>query len=93
MKPLKAHEILECLERHQVRYVLIGGLGAVLHGSPIPTLDADICPARDLENLERTAAALVELGARIRTEDVPEGLMFACGDRGAGSRARIIRRS
>lgn len=78
MKPLKAHELFTCLERHQVRYVLIGGLAAVLQGSPIPTLDADICPALDLENLKRTAAALSELGARIRSEDVPEGLPFAC---------------
>jgi hypothetical protein len=78
VKPLKAREILASLERHQVDYVLIGGLGAVLQGSPLPTLDADICPARSPENLERTAAALRELGARIRTEDVPDGLAFAC---------------
>lgn len=78
MKPLKAHELLACLERHQVRYVVIGGLGAVLQGSPLPTLDADICPARDPGNLKRLAGALRELKARIRVEDDPEGLPFAC---------------
>ncbi len=66
-----------CLDRHGVRYVLIGGLAAVLHGSPLPTLDADICPARDPDNLDRLAAALVELDARIRTPDSPEGVRFA----------------
>jgi len=78
LKPLRALEILGALERHQVRYVVIGGLGAVLQGSPVPTLDADICPARDRENLERLAKALTDLEARIRTEAEPEGLRFSC---------------
>ena len=59
-------------------YVLIGGLAAVFHGSPFPTEDADITPAADPENLVRLAAALNELGARVRTESVAEGLPFAC---------------
>ena len=42
------------------------------------TTDADICPARERDNLERLARALVELRARIRTPGVPEGLAFAC---------------
>ncbi|HEX9895601.1 MAG TPA: hypothetical protein VGA78_16845 [Gemmatimonadales bacterium] len=42
------------------------------------TADADITPARDPENLERLAAALRELDARIYTESVPEGLPFDC---------------
>jgi hypothetical protein len=64
------------LHRHGVRYVLIGGLAAVLQGSPLPTLDADICPATEPENLERLAAALAELEARIRTPDTTEGVRF-----------------
>ena len=39
--------ILEVLDRHAVRYVLIGGLAAVVHGSPFPTEDADITPQTD----------------------------------------------
>jgi hypothetical protein len=42
------------------------------------TADADITPARDRENLERLAAALSELDARVYTEAVPEGLAFDC---------------
>jgi len=41
MNPLQAEEIFASLDRHGVRYVLVGGLAAVLHGSPLPTLDAD----------------------------------------------------
>lgn len=58
--------------------MLIGGLAAVVHGSPFPTEDADITPADDRQNLERLAAALRELNARIRTEGVPGCLPFAC---------------
>ena len=61
-----------------MKYVLIGGLAATLHGSPITTQDADICPAKEPENLERLSTALRELHARIRTEGVDGGLPFAC---------------
>ncbi len=76
MSPLQAEEIFACLERHGVFYVLIDGLAAVLHGSPLPTLDADICPLKDPKNLKRLAAALDELKARIRTPDSPTGVDF-----------------
>ena len=69
--------LLSVLHRHQVRYVLIGGLAAVYHGSPFPTEDADITPATGADNLQRLSAALVDLEARIRTESVPDGLPFA----------------
>jgi len=75
---LQAYAIVACLERHQVRYVLIGGLAAILHGSPQTTFDADICPARDDDNLAKLASALWEMGARIRTSDAPGGLAFSC---------------
>ena len=70
--------LFEVLDRHKVVYVLIGGLAAVYHGSPFPTEDADITPEGDRPNLSRLADALVELGARVRTESDPEGLPFAC---------------
>jgi hypothetical protein len=73
---LRAEQIIAILERHQVRYLIIGGLAAVLHGSPIVTADADICPARDGENLQRLAAALKDLQARLRVEREPKGVAF-----------------
>ena len=76
MAALQPDELFACLDRHGVRYVLIGGLAAVLHGSPLPTLDADICPSRTPDNLGRLAAALDEIDARIRTSDAPEGIGF-----------------
>ena len=78
MPRFQPEPILRALERHRVRYVVIGGVGATLHGSPLPTRDADICPAPDSANLESLANALREMQARIRTPDAPEGLPFAC---------------
>jgi hypothetical protein len=69
--------LLRAFEKHGVEYVLIGGLAAVLRGSPLRTSDMDICPKRSPENLTRLAAALREVDARIRTEGVPDGLPFA----------------
>jgi hypothetical protein len=66
------------LARHNVEYVLIGGLAANLHGSPLVTNDADITPLRTPDNLQRLAEALRELNARIRTTAEPDGLPFAC---------------
>jgi hypothetical protein len=75
---LRARELLGTLVEHGVDFVLIGGLAAVLHGSPAMTNDADICPSRSAENLERLADALRSMHARIRTESEPDGLAFAC---------------
>ena len=62
---------LRTLQRHGVRFVVIGGVAGRLWGSPTMTNDLDICPARDRDNLKALAAALVELGARLRGVDEP----------------------
>ena len=70
--------VVDTLNRHGVRYVLIGGVAATLHGSPLRTGDTDICPDVRSDNLEKLASALRELKSRIRTEGVEGGLPFAC---------------
>lgn len=87
--PLRPRELLATLEAHGVRYVVIGGLAAVLHGSPTVTGDADVFPERSVDNLERLAAALREMNARIRTTSEPDGLDFAC-DAGFLSRMKMV---
>lgn len=70
-----AAAIFAVLDRHRVAYVVIGGMAAAMWGSDLPrTTDADITPAADADNLQRLAAALGELGARLRVEGVPEGV-------------------
>ena len=78
--------ILEVLHCHEVRFVTIGGVAGVLHGSPSITTDLDVCYQRDKENLERLAAALRELHAKLRGVDdgVPfllDAMTLRAGDR------------
>jgi hypothetical protein len=64
---------LQTLQRHHVRFVVIGGLAGRLWGSPTMTNDLDVCYDRDPANLERLSEALREVHARLRgvDEDVP----------------------
>ena len=55
--------ILAGLRSHGVNYVLIGGLAAAAHGSPLETDDVDVCLAPDDENLDRLGLAIMDLGA------------------------------
>ena len=70
--------MLSALADAEVRFILIGGMAAVLHGDVGVTVDIDVVPERTDENLQRLAEALRGLDARIRTEGEPEGLAFDC---------------
>ena len=63
--------IIGVLLDHEVRFVLIGGLAAIAHGSPFPTEDVDVTPERSRENLTRLLEALRDLGARVRAAVAP----------------------
>src|SRR5207244_5698856 len=58
------YALLQALERQRVTYIVIGGLGRVLHGSGEVTDGLDIVPSTRGENLRRLGLALEELGAR-----------------------------
>ena len=64
--PFDPLRILKTLDRHQVRFVIIGGIAGRLWGSTTVTNDLDICHALDRDNLEAMAAALSELEVRLR---------------------------
>lgn len=72
--PFDPTEIIRILDQHDVRYVLVGGVAARLHGSPSLTEDIDLTPDRSTDNLRRLAAALDELGARLAVPDREQGL-------------------
>ncbi len=69
----RVRALIELLARHRVDYVVIGGIGARLWGSPQLTDDIDICPASDKANLRRLAATLDEAEARFRPPGLEEG--------------------
>lgn len=56
--------VIAALEQHHVRYVIIGGVAAQLHGSPAPTRGVDVTPERSAPNLARLAAALASVEAQ-----------------------------
>ena len=90
---LDVSHIVEVLNRYEVDYVVIGGVAAKAWASSVgvhirPTLDIDVTPDTTRENLERLSAALKELGARVRTDAEPDGLVFA-DDGDSLGRARI----
>lgn len=88
MSAFDPERILRALAGRHVRYVLVGATAARLQGFPRLTADADITPARDSANLDCLAAALRDLGARVYTDSVPEGLTFSC-DAATLSRAKL----
>ena len=59
-----------------VKFVIIGGMAARLHDTGHTTIDVDICPSPDNANLSRLCDALRELGARLRVEGDPAGVVF-----------------
>jgi hypothetical protein len=86
MVEFKPREIFRVLDRNDVRYVLVGGLAAVLHGASHVTTDVDVVPQEARANLERLSAALKELHARIRVTGEPDGVPF---DHSAESLTRV----
>jgi hypothetical protein len=58
--------IAELFERYGVEFIVLGGEAAVLHGSPLPTFDTDLCYRRTSENLKRLADALREIHPVLR---------------------------
>jgi len=56
--------LLATLDRHGVRHIVCGSVGALAHGAPdVRPGDLDVVRATDQENLQRLADALRELEA------------------------------
>lgn len=73
-EPFRPDVMLAKLVEHGVEFVVVGGLAGVAQGSAYTTYDLDIAYTRAGDNLERLAAALRDLGARLR--GAPAGLPF-----------------
>lgn len=56
--------LLETLVDHDVEFIVIGQIAAVLQGHPETTVDLDILPKQAVVNAERLADALRDLNAR-----------------------------
>jgi hypothetical protein len=61
--------VFATLGRHGVDYVTIGAFAVIAHGYVRATADIDFVARQDRDNLERLAAAFVDLDARLRGID------------------------
>lgn len=69
VQALDAEQLLGALARHRVDYIVIGGVAIQAYGHVRTTQDLDVIAAWTPENAGRLAAALRELGARLRGVD------------------------
>jgi Nucleotidyl transferase AbiEii toxin, Type IV TA system len=69
----RPRSLLRSLTEAGVDFVVIGGVAVIMQASPRLTKDLDICYDPGHENLERLAAVLIKLEARLRgvDEDLP----------------------
>ena len=56
-------DMLFFLEKHRVRYLIIGGLAFIYHAKPRYTKDMDLWINPDLENVKQANKALAEFGS------------------------------
>jgi hypothetical protein len=62
---LAIDRLVAALNKHNVQFIIVGGMAVAAHGFVRATKDLDIVPASDRVNLVRLAKALSELGAAI----------------------------
>jgi len=58
----RLQDVFKSFQRHDVKYVVIGGIASVLHGVPRATFDLDILIEASTENAERLLVALMDVG-------------------------------
>jgi len=56
-------DLLALLERHEVRYLIIGGLAFIYHAKPRYTKDMDLWIGPETGNVERANRALSDFGS------------------------------
>lgn len=67
--------VFECLHSREVRYVVIGGIAAVLHGVPRMTFDLDLLIDPEIDNARRLLQAFDAAGLGTASLTTPEQLL------------------
>jgi len=77
-------EMLSIMEKHKVRYLVVGGYAVMKYTEPRFTKDVDLWIATDPENAEAVFAALREFGAPLKdltpTDFTQEGYFYQMGN-------------
>lgn len=66
--------LITALATREVRFIVVGGMAAIAHGSARVTFDLDCVYARDAENISTLAAAMAPFRPTLR--NAPGGLPF-----------------
>jgi predicted nucleotidyltransferase len=67
--------VFKSLEKHSVKYVVIGGIASVIHGVPRATFDLDILIEADEGNVKNLLAAFLDAGLATADLITPEELL------------------
>ncbi|MFO7811183.1 MAG: nucleotidyltransferase [Candidatus Delongbacteria bacterium] len=67
--------VFRCLEKHEVKYVVIGGIASILYGVPRTTFDLDILIEATSGNAEKLLKALEEAGLGTALLTTPENIL------------------
>ncbi|MDA8061726.1 MAG: DsrE family protein [Actinomycetota bacterium] len=70
--PHDLSRLIDALDRHGVKYLVCGGAAAQAYGVDRPTEDADCVVRCERANLDRLAAAMRELHARLRVANMSD---------------------
>ena len=79
--PRPVSELVQTLNEHGVRYLLVGGAALELHGSSYVTQDVDIVYERSPENVQRLVRGLAPFEPRYRVQGEPGGLPMSWHER------------
>lgn len=58
----RLQDVFRSFQKHEVKYVVIGGIAAILHGVPRATFDLDILIEATPDNTQRLLNALLDAG-------------------------------
>lgn len=72
MGDFSPERLVEAFDRHGVEYLIVGGVAARAYGATRETKDFDCLVRRARDNLDRLAAAMRELNARLRVQGLSD---------------------
>jgi hypothetical protein len=67
--------VFRSFQKHEVKYVVIGGIASILHGVPRVTFDLDILIEANPENAAQLLSALLEAGLGTATLTTASGVL------------------
>lgn len=68
-------DVFASFQNHKVKYLVIGGIAAILHGVPRATFDLDILIESSIENARRLIDALAAAGLGTASLTSPEEIL------------------